>query len=122
MVISNIWRALRRLFLPSSPAQEHMLDGWIQEALWEDAVAQPPQGTWDRLRMILERRRGHREGMWVLEEPLRDPPDTLPMLLSLEQSLRAHRLYIEGRNNLGFNLKSNAFNNLFPTFSALINY
>lgn len=122
MVISNMWRALRRLFWPSNPAQEQMLDGWIQEALWEDAAAQPPQGTWDRLRMILERRRSRRQGMWVLEEPLRDPPDTLPMMLTLEQYMRAHRLYIEGRHNLRFQLKANAFHNLFPTFSALINY
>ncbi|MCD4685890.1 MAG: hypothetical protein K8S97_08140 [Anaerolineae bacterium] len=99
-----------------------MLDDWIHEALWEDALAQPPQEAWDRARMILERRRCRRKGMWVLEEPLRDPPDTLPMLLSLEQSMRAHRLYIERRYNLSFYLIMNAFNNLFPTFSALINY
>lgn len=118
----SVWQVLRRLVCPASPAQDCMLDDWIHEALLEDACAQPPQGTWDRLRMILERRRASREGMWVLEEPMRDPPDMLPTMLN-HHYMRAHQLYLERRYNMSFHLKTHTFTNLFfPTFSALIHY
>jgi len=53
---------------------EALLDGWIEEALREEALAQPPNTTWERLRQMLEGRRRRRYGMWVLDEPLHDPP------------------------------------------------
>ncbi len=59
---------------------EALLDGWIEDALREEALAQPPNTTWERLRQMLEGRRRRRYGMWVLDEPLHDPPS--PFLAS----------------------------------------
>ncbi len=56
---------------------EALLDGWIEDALREEALAQPPGTTWERLRQMLEGRRKRRYGMWVLDEPLHDPPRAL---------------------------------------------
>src|SRR5690554_3631192 len=54
-----------------------VLDNLIREALVEQALHSAiPVTTWDRVRRsLLERRLAHRSGMWVLDEPLREPPE-----------------------------------------------
>lgn len=122
MAMSNLIQRLLLLIQGRSEELDRVLDHWIQDALIEEAVAQPPSGTWDRLRMVLERRRTRRHGMWVLDEPLRDPPESLAMLLSCSQFQRAHRLYVDSRYAPAWNIKDSVFNHPLPTFSALVHY
>ena len=74
MGISNVFRRLTRVLGRDVALPETWLDGWIEDALREEALAQPPATTWERLRQMLEGRRRRRYGMWVLDEPLHDPP------------------------------------------------
>ena len=74
MGISNVFRAMARVLWQGGALSETLLDGWIEDALREEALAQPPATTWDHLRQMLEGRRQRRYGMWVLDEPLHDPP------------------------------------------------
>jgi hypothetical protein len=99
-------------------APDHVLDGWIRDALLEEAVAQPPVGAWERLcKAVAERRVGGRSyGMWVLDEPVRDPPAAPPMALSRYQFKRAQRLYDDRRHNPGQEVRETLWSNVMPTY------
>ncbi len=74
MDISSLFQGIVRLWERRAALPETLLDGWIEDALREEAFAQPSDTTWERLRQLLEGRRRRRYGMWVLDEPLHDPP------------------------------------------------
>lgn len=122
MVISKGFKALVAAFRRPPVQSDRELDHWIQDALFEDALAQPPVGAWERLyKAIADRgmaRRSH--GMWVLDEPLRDPPESPPMVLSGYQFKRALRLYDDTRRNPGQEVREMLWNNMMPTFITLI--
>lgn len=121
MAMPDWFGALRRALCPGPSPAEEVLDHCLAEAFWDEAVALPPRSAWDRLRSLLERRRVRPEGMWVLYEPLRDPPETLPTVLSTEQYCRALRLYSNSRPDPGWQLRRGTFDTLFPTFGLVIN-
>lgn len=121
MVISNGVQKLRQILHLHADEFDFVLDRWIREALLEEALAQPSPGAWERLRMALDPRRTNRYGMWVLDEPLRDPPESLPTALTGAQFQRAQRLYIDSRPNLGWQCKDSVFTHSLSTFSILLN-
>jgi len=94
MGISDLPRVLIERFFRRSPIFEPdlVLDAWIREALFEDAVAQPSPDAWQRLRRAISDRRLKSYGMWVLDEPWRDPPESLPTTLNGRQFQHARRL------------------------------
>ena len=94
MGISEVPKLLVARFLRRSPVLEpdQTLDNWIREALLEEAAAQPLPDAWLRLRRAISDRRLKSYGMWVLDEPWRDPPESLPTALSRQQFQRALRL------------------------------
>lgn len=123
MVMYDLIQRLKQVVCRCRGADDHMLDQWISEALLEEAIAQPPSGAWERLRFALDRRRCvPRYGMWVLDEPLRDPPESLPTALSHAQFRRAERLYASSRPYPAWYARDNVFTHLVPTFCAMINY
>jgi len=94
MGISELARALQIRFFRRSLALEpdQTLDSWIREALLDEATAQPSPDAWDRLCRAISNRRLKHYGMWVLDEPWRDPPEMLPTTLNYHQFQRARRL------------------------------
>ncbi|GEM_PF-6179884 len=74
MAISKCLNRIARFWRGQGTLSEVLLDGWLEDALREEALAQVPNTTWERLRQMLEGRRRRRYGMWVLDEPLHDPP------------------------------------------------
>ncbi len=122
MVISRVIQKLRQLLYWQTGDCDFTLDRWIREALLEEALAQPSTGAWERLRMALAPHRDTtRSGMWVLNEPLRDPPESLPMVLSYSQFQRAQRLYIDSRPNRGMYVRDTVFSHSLSTFAILLN-
>ena len=79
MDMPNVFRTIARVLGREGALPEALLDGWIEDALREEALAKPSDVTWERLRQVLEGRRQRRYGMWVLDEPLHDPPHSLGM-------------------------------------------
>jgi hypothetical protein len=117
--------ARRCLGLPSIRQPDYVLDNWIREALVEEARARPPAGAWDRLRLAVAECKHRNYGMWVLDEPPRDPPESPPMLLNGSQFERALRIYggrARGyeRRDLPLN-KEALWGGLIPTLSTLLN-
>lgn len=94
MGISDLPKTLMARFFRRPPLLEpdQTLDIWIREALLDDAAAQPSPDAWERLRRAISDRRLKSYGMWVLDEPWRDPPESLPTTLSFRQFQRARRL------------------------------
>jgi hypothetical protein len=118
----RIWR--RFLARPSGAEPDYVLDHRIREALVEDALARPSAGAWERLRQAIVERH-HKYGMWVLDEPLRDPPESPPMMLNNEQYKRAMRIYsgqfgLSSRHEIIMH-KSTLWAGTMPSFSALLN-
>ena len=74
MDISKAFRKMICARRRKTAFSETLLDGWIEDALREEVLSQAPSTTWERLRQMLEERRKRRYGMWVLDEPLHDPP------------------------------------------------
>ncbi|MBN2305361.1 MAG: hypothetical protein JXQ72_12825 [Anaerolineae bacterium] len=99
-------------------ASDSDLDRWIRDALLEDAVAQPPTGAWERLRQAITD--SQRYGMWILDEPLRDPPESTPAMLSRYQFHRALRLYDDARHNSRREVREVVWNNVMPMFFTLV--
>jgi hypothetical protein len=122
----NPGRILQRfLAQPSVTEPNDVLDHWIREALVEDALAHPSPGAWERLRQaIIERQ--HKYGMWVLDEPLRDPPESPPMMLDDHQYERAMRIYSEqlglGNRREIMLCKCTIWSGTMPSFSAVVNW
>jgi hypothetical protein len=102
--------------------RDALLDFKIHEALVDYALVQPPAGAWDRLvKTITERGLIKGYGMWVLDEPLRDPPDVQPTWLNGHQYRRAERLYNDRHGNAVYRARDAVISNLFPTFPMLFN-
>lgn len=118
MAMPRIKHDLLALFRPRSDDMDGVLDLWIRDALREEAVAQPSQGAWERLRSALERHRTRRYGMWVLDEVLRDPPESLPTPLSQAQYRRAGRLYA---GYPGWALSNTIFSHPMLVFPVIFN-
>jgi hypothetical protein len=88
-------KCLRR-FLIRSPEFEPdpALDNLIRDALFEDSLARPSAGAWERLRrQVMIEQQYRRSGMWLLNEPLRDPPEAPPLQLDNHDYKRALRIY-----------------------------
>jgi hypothetical protein len=120
MVIFEMLQALRRLSNLRAYEPDTALDHWIREALVEDMLAQPSPGAWDRLRKTIVDCR--HKGMWVLDEPMRDPPESLPMALEKRDFARAQQLYSNSRSNRFNPLNNPIWNGMMPTYTALINW
>ena len=116
-----IYRWVRTLFRQKPViANERVLDHCIRSTLVEDALRYAPVNTWDRLRMvILERALAPRRyGMWVLDEPLRDPPEFTTVRLNETQ----HSLERRFHNNSHYPI-STLWGGIFPLFpSAIMNF
>lgn len=118
MGISNWLCSL--LYWLRCPTLDVEIDGWIREALLDDALAKPPAGAWERLRHAIIERKLKQHGMWVLDEPHRDPPDALPMMLNHDEFERAQRLYgfWAWQDRRTYELWSG----LVPGFEAIVNW
>ena len=118
-------RLRRCLGQPRSAEPDYVIDNWIREALVEEALLRPSSAAWERLRLVIVERKCKNYGMWVLDEPQRDPPDVLPMLLNGHQYERALRIYdIRGRVSGLESLpvyKDAIWGGIIPTFSVLLN-
>lgn len=112
-------RLRRPVFEPDSH-----VDTWIQAALWEDTSSVPSATAWERLcKAVVDRRVLRRPvGMWVLNEPLRDPPESPPMLLAGRDLARAQRLHAERRDLFRRGVPVDVWNNLAPSFTAFVNW
>lgn len=110
--------AARVLRLPS--ADDRFLDGVIREALLTDAFASAPVSAWDRLRSsIVERRMVRGYGMWILDEPQREPPAETPSALSGRDLDRAQRVYENIRVGVP-DYRHALWNNVNPNFLMLV--
>jgi hypothetical protein len=102
---------------------DYVLDRRIRNALLSEAAATTPVGAWDRLlKAITERKPVRSHGMWVLDEPFRDPPESPPTMLSGRELKRAQRLYEHSRGHLRYQLRETFFNGLIPSFVSLVNW
>lgn len=106
MAMPKISHGLLTRYCTRSGELDGVLDLWIRDALREEALAQPSPGAWERLRSMLERRPPKRYGMWVLDEVLRDPPESLPTTLSQEQYQRAKRLHAGRQQYQGWRISN----------------
>jgi hypothetical protein len=121
----DISKICRLLGLPANnPPPERVTDNWIRAALMDEALAPPPSGSWERLRKaILERKPVRSRGMWVLDEPLRDPPEVLTNnTLTEPEFVRAQWLYDDYRGNLRGGLRELAWNSFLPAFAIVVNW
>lgn len=97
MAISRWRKWCARLMGAPWRVDDRMLDTWIRDAFVPEMLNTVSPSTWDRLRAsILERRVIHGYGMWMLDEPQRDPPEGVAWSLSERDFHRAQRLH----NNL----------------------
>ena len=122
MGISRVIAAFKSFFWSPPIDQDYTLDVRIRDALLEDALAQPSPGAWERLCKAIVERRFRVYGMWVLDEPLRDPPDFLPTVLNGEQYRRALRSYAVSRDSHSRQIREAMWSTMLPTFSALVNW
>jgi hypothetical protein len=118
-----------RLFLSRSPEFEpdYPLDNLIRDALFEDSSAHPSAGAWERLRrQVMIERQYRRYGMWLLDEPLRDPPEATPLQLNSHDYKRAMRIYSDQNpmtSRRKFMIyKSTLWDGMIPSLSALLNW
>lgn len=122
MDISRMIHIFRTFLGPSPGDRDHTLDAAIREALVEDALAQPLPGAWERLRKAIVDRRLKSYGMWVLDEPMRDPPEFFPTVLNRDQYQRAMRSYTVNRDSYNRQIREAMWSTMLPTFSALVNW
>lgn len=122
MDIFKRWLSIRQWFKsPPAPEFDYMMDRWIREALVEYSAAQPSNGTWDRLCKAIAERQPRTRGMWILDEPLRDPPESLPTALTSREYRRAQRIYDGGQERLNYLTRALMWSDLMPGFSAMVN-
>ncbi len=122
MAISKFLRSLRftrqREFEPDPE-----LDDLIRDVLREDAHVPLPVGSWDRLRKsITDRKPIKSYGMWILDEPLRDPPKSPPGTLNERELALAMRLYTDRRHLHTLKIKESLWSNWAPSFAILFNW
>ena len=106
---------------------DYPLDHLIRDALFEDSLARLSDGAWERLRrqaMIEQKYR--KNGMWLLNEPLRDPPEAPPLQLNYQEYKRALRVYsdrglVDSRREIMM-YKNTLWGGMMPTFSGLLNW
>jgi hypothetical protein len=128
MDTSKVANFLQR-FLSRPPEFEpdYPLDNRIRDALFEDSLAHPSAGAWERLRRhAMIEREYRRTGMWLLNEPLRDPPEAPPLQLNHHDYKRALRIYtdqtaITNQRNIMM-YKSSLWDGMIPSVSALLNW
>jgi hypothetical protein len=121
-------KCLRRFLIRSSEFEpDYPLDNLIRDALFEDSSARPSAAAWERLRRqaIIEQQY-RRSGMWLLNEPLRDPPEAPPLQLDSYHYKRALRLYsdqtaMSSRREM-LMYKASLWGGMMPSFSALLNW
>jgi hypothetical protein len=126
MGTSKPGRWWQRSLSPSAAAEpDYVVDNRIRNALIEDALARPTAGTWERLRQAILDRKRKNYGMWVLDEPLRDPPESPPMMLSRNQYQRALQAYDIKHRYAGVRemplYKDALWGGIVPTFAAFLN-
>jgi hypothetical protein len=119
----GIYKLIHWLLQRPDIEPDYSFDSWIQEALFDDALACPPPGAWERLRQAIIERQFKHYGMWVLDEPLRDPPEAPPMLLNGHDFERAQRIYGGYLIAAGHDLRRDViWGGLMPTFSVMVNW
>jgi hypothetical protein len=121
----GIFKRFRRMVWWTAPPlieRDQTLDGWIHEALLDDALARPPAGAWDRLRQVIVERQLKDYGMWVLDEPQRDPPESPPMLMSGHDFDRARRIHGSRFVESNYPRKVVIWTGVLPMFAAIVNW
>ncbi|WP_162909955.1 hypothetical protein [Aggregatilinea lenta] len=105
---------------PATSTSDRTLDMLIRDALRGDGLADPPAGAWDRLRTtIIERGRMHHGGMWLLDEPFRDPPEETRLSsrqLATVKTLHEARMEVLRRQE-----RELVWSHLMPPFAMLLN-
>ena len=117
----------RFLSRPPEFEPDFPLDNLIRDALFEDSSAHPPAGAWERLRcQVIIERQYRRYGMWLLDEPLRDPPEATPLQLNYHDYKRAMRLYSDQNpatsRRDAMMYKTTLWDGMIPSLSALLNW
>jgi hypothetical protein len=59
--------------------------------------------------------------MWILDEPLRDPPEAPPTALTHDEYQRAQRIYEGSQERMHHLARALMWNDLMPGFSAMVN-
>ncbi|NDJ76108.1 MAG: hypothetical protein GYB65_07600 [Chloroflexi bacterium] len=122
MDIFNMLQKMVSRLTRSSVELDGVVDNWIREALAEDAIAKPAPGAWERLLQVItdgEVTRYH--GMWILDEPLRDPPVS-PALALTRRELQAERhRYAKYSAALRRQITEALWSNYSPSFMAVVN-
>ena len=119
---------LRRFLVrPPEFEPDYPLDNVIRDALFEDSLARPSAGAWERLRrQVMIERQYRRYGMWLLDEPLRDPPEAPPLQLNYRDYKRALRIYSDQTARTAhpeiIMYKSTLWSGMIPSLSALLNW
>ena len=125
MAISRLRKWGAHLLRPQWQVDDSTLDVWIRDAFVPDRLSSASPSAWERLRSSIVERgviRGY--GMWMLDEPQREPPDGIPGALSDRDFHRALRLHDNLRGasvpiGLGYAVWSTGMN---PNFLVLMNW
>ena len=122
----DMYRLLVNLVAVHRPENDYdtIMDQWIRETLREDSQAVPvPVGAWERLRQaISDRKLIKARGMWVLDEPFREPPDAIPATLSGARLRQAQRLYDDRWGINAYRQREPICISLAPGFAVLFNW
>ncbi len=118
-----------RRFVIRSPEFEpdYPLDNVIRDALFEDSLARSSAGAWERLRrQVMIEQQYRRKGMWLLNEPLRDPPEAPPLQLNHHDYKLALRIYtdrttVSSRREIMM-YKNTMWGGTMPSLSALLSW
>jgi len=100
--------------------QDTLLDWCIADALSEEAQEPVPPAAWNRLRKaIIDRKVVHGYGMWVLDEAIHDPPQSIPTTLSEAQLARALQIQNTRRSRRPLSFGHPSLGGVSPTFIAV---
>lgn len=97
MAIFNFTRKLAVWFRQRPLEPDDVLDARIRDALLADVNVPFPPLAWERLRRAIVEHKS--QGMWVLDEPFRDPPESPPTLLTQQEFDRARQIYNKPKYN-----------------------
>jgi hypothetical protein len=122
VIYSRLMCLVTRLFRIPDIEHDIAFDSLIQDALFDDALACPSRDAWDRLRQVIVERQIKHYGMWVLDEPQREPPEYPPTLLNGHDVEYARCIY-GGYLTAGHNLRRDLiWGGLSPTFSVITSW